>query len=169
MVLDEPIRLTSHDPRWRDIAQVEGERLSRRLNVPQECIEHIGSTAVQDLMAKPIIDLMLGLERYPPTTEFIAKLESLSYESLGEAGVPGRMYFRSHVGEPINLHLVSIGGEHWQKNLAFRELLKAEPVYRKRYEQAKIEIVEAGHATLLEYSAAKSAVIDELLSKIPAA
>ena len=169
MVLDEPVQLAVHDPRWRDVARAEGARLSRSLNIRRENIEHIGSTAVPDLIAKPIVDLMLGLDEYPPATEFVRELESLSYKPLGEAGVPGRMYFRRRVEEPVNLHVVVLGGDHWQKNLALRELLKAEPAYRRRYERAKIGIVEAGHRTLLEYSEAKSAVIHELLSKISAA
>jgi len=117
--------------------------------IPVEDIEHIGSTAVPDLVAKPVIDLMVGVDCFPPAHTLIEALRALGYESLGEAGVPGRLYFRRRIGMPFNLHVVAKEGDHWRKNLAFRELLKRDPASRERYSQTKTQALEGGHKTLL--------------------
>ncbi len=70
------------------------------------------------LIAKPIIDLMLGVDRFPPSAELQTAIERLGYEPLGEAGVPGRLYFRRRGAQHDNLHVVLKGGAHWTNNLA---------------------------------------------------
>src|SRR5687768_15010292 len=73
LMLDEPIHVVPYDPGWTDEFVREQARLSRVLAVPFERIAHIGSTAVPTLAAKPIIDIMIGADRLPPSADLIVK------------------------------------------------------------------------------------------------
>jgi GrpB-like predicted nucleotidyltransferase (UPF0157 family) len=110
--LDEPIQLLEHDEAWPALSEREARRIQSALGLPHAAIEHIGSTAVPGLIAKPIVDLMLGTETLPPSPATVTRLQTLGYRSLGEAGVPGRYYFSLRDPVSINLHLVGYLGEH---------------------------------------------------------
>lgn len=163
--LDEPITLAAYQADWPVRFAAEQQRLALALKLPASQIEHIGSTAVPGLMAKPTIDLILGWLSYPPPSNLIAALEHLGYESLGEAGVPARHYLRLRAELSANLHVVLQHGAHWCNNLALRDYLRANPAACERYAQAKRAAVANGATTLLRYSAAKAQVVSELLTQ----
>ena len=161
--VDEYIHVADPDSHWPQLFASEQRRLADALGMPQARIEHIGSTAVPGLAAKPIIDIMMGVDTYPPAPLDVDKVSSLGYECLGEAGVPGRVYFRRRGPHDFNLHLVEIDGPIWQNNIRLREYLTASPDARVRYSAAKLQAVQNGATRLLAYSAAKSDIVDELL------
>ena len=121
-VLDERITVCKADPSWPEWSRQETARLRSVLSgdlVPE--IQHIGSTAVPGLDAKPIVDLMVGLFEPGQIAEVAERLERLGYESLGEAGVPGRWALRRRdVAQPSNIAIVAYQGEWWKLNLAVR-------------------------------------------------
>ena len=112
-VLDERIAVCKADPAWPTWFQRETVRLQSALPgelVPE--IQHIGSTAVPGLDAKPIVDLMVGIFEPGRIAEVVERLERLGYESLGEAGVPGRWALRKRdVAQPSNIAIVAYQGE----------------------------------------------------------
>lgn len=163
--IDEPVTLVTYDPGWPDAFTRERRRITDAVALADDRIEHIGSTAVPGLTSKPVIDLMLGVDRLPPSHDLLARLEILGYQNLGEAGVPGRLYLRLRGGErEFNLHLMERGGDLWKNNLALRELLRADPVARERYERGKAGALQAGGGRLQGYSDAKHPLITELLA-----
>ena len=167
--LDEPVSVSSYRPEWVSQFAAEHRRISEALRIAPADLEHIGSTAVPDLAAKPIIDLMLGVNVYPPSPALLQEIERLGYESLGEAGVPGRLYLRHRGAAHANLHVVRKGGTHWLSNLALREYLRAHVCARERYAQAKVVAIEAGATSLLSYSAAKAKALSSLIQEALAA
>jgi GrpB-like predicted nucleotidyltransferase (UPF0157 family) len=164
-MLDEPVHLESYDPAWEQGFRVEQKRLSRGLGVSARSIEHIGSTAVPGLLAKPIVDIMVGVIPFPPAAFWSKSIVALGYESLGEAGVPGRLYFRKRGPLSSNLHVVERSGIHWVSNLALRDYLRRSPEAATRYASAKRAAIATGATTLLTYSEAKGSVVEELLRK----
>jgi GrpB-like predicted nucleotidyltransferase (UPF0157 family) len=163
--IDEPIHLADYDAAWLSIFSAERKRIAAALSVPLDCLEHIGSTAVPNLAAKPIIDIMLGVNGWPPVQSVSEAITCLGYESLGEAGVPERLYFRRRGSSNFNLHLVRLDGNHWRSNIALREHLRGNKDARLRYEQAKRAAIAGGAQTLLAYSEAKSVVVAALLTE----
>ncbi len=163
--LDEPVKLVAHDSAWHQVFLAESERISTTLALPAGTVEHIGSTAVPGLTAKPVVDMMLGVPKYPPARDLLSRLRILGYENLGEAGVPERIYLRLRGDRDFNLHLVLLGGEHWKHNLALREYLRADPAARARYAEGKTRALEAGGDRLQGYSSAKATLVGELLSQ----
>lgn len=161
--LDEMVHLAMHDPHWIEQATLECERIARDLGAGLVAAEHIGSTAVKDLLAKPVIDLMLGVFAYPPSQATTELLQSLGYTAMGEAGVPGRSYFRLRGPRNFNVHVVEYGGAHWKTNLALRNYLARSSQARERYANAKAKALTDGAVTLLPYSEAKAAVLEVLV------
>ncbi len=162
--IDEPIHLSSYDPEWPKLFATEAHRIlaGQSTNV---CIEHIGSTSVPGLVAKPIIDIMVGVD-FQESLEAVRKaLAALGYEDLGEAGVPGRIYLRLRSASSFNIALVIRDGPLWRANIAFREYLKANDDAAREYAAAKRAAVENGANTLLAYSEQKSDAVSRLVER----
>lgn len=168
MEIDESITVVAYDFQWPQLFSNEQQHLQKTLGNTIVDIQHIGSTAVSGLAAKPIIDILIGLQAISPATKPIAVLETVSYEYLGEAGVPGRLYFRKRHPHMFNVHLVQWGSEVWTNNLLLRDFLRAHPDEAERYGRHKQELITRRIATLLAYSAEKGSVIAELLGRAQA-
>jgi GrpB-like predicted nucleotidyltransferase (UPF0157 family) len=153
--LDEVIHLSPHDPQWSTLFEAEAQRLSCSLPGGVS-LEHIGSTSVPGLLAKPIIDIMVGAEAHHSIEAIRKVLVQLGYEDLGEAGVAGRIYLRRRIGAAFNIALVRRGGPLWISNLAFRNYLRRNAEARREYAQTKLEAFNTGIRSLLAYSDYKS-------------
>ena len=163
--IDEPVHVLEYESLWPELYLAERARVAGALVIHAQFMEHIGSTAVPGLASKPIIDIMLGVSGWPPTQTIEEKISHLGYESLGEAGVPERLYFRLRSSTNFNLHVVRLHGNHWRSNIALREYLRGSESARLRYQQAKRAAIMAGANTLLAYSQAKSDIIAALLQE----
>jgi GrpB-like predicted nucleotidyltransferase (UPF0157 family) len=163
-VLDERITVCAADPAWPSWFQLEAARLRSALPgdiVPD--IQHIGSTAVPGLDAKPIVDLMVGIGAPGRVADVV---EGLGYESLGEAGVPGRWALRKRgAAQPSNIAIVAYEGEWWKLNLAVRDFLRANADATQNYASAKWHAVSSGADMLLSYSEAKRAIIEMIVAE----
>jgi GrpB-like predicted nucleotidyltransferase (UPF0157 family) len=164
MNIDEPITVEPYSSAW--VAQFASESavLCRALSIEASLVEHIGSTAVMGMHAKPVVDIMLGLDCFPAPLALSVQLGSLGYEAFGEAGVPGRLYFRKRAPTAFNVQAVVFRGPLWRDNLLLRDFLAAHPAEAQRYSDEKIRAFHAGHRMLLAYSAAKASAIAELLA-----
>ncbi len=87
----------------------------------------------------------------------------LGYEHLGEAGVPGRIYFRRRRRAAFNIALVRYGGPLWVANIAFRDHLRTSPDARREYAKTKRRASDSGIVSLLAYSGYNSAVLSRLI------
>jgi len=165
--LDERITVCTSDPSWPDWFQQETARLRTALSgdlVPD--IQHIGSTAVPGLDAKPIVDLMVGIGESGRIADVVARLEGLGYESLGEAGVSGRWALRKRgTAQPGNIAIVAHEGEWWKLNLTVRDYLRKNADAAQNYASAKWHALNNGADRLLAYSDAKRAIIETIVAK----
>lgn len=162
--VDEDVHLCSYDPEWPDIFASETERIKSVLP-PDAAVEHIGSTSVPGLLAKPIVDIMVGVQRSDALDALRARLRSVGYDDLGEAGVPGRLYFRRRAERCFNVHVITRDGPIWKANLALRDYLRCEPQARIEYAEAKREALESGCQTLLSYSNHKRTTVERLIRR----
>jgi GrpB-like predicted nucleotidyltransferase (UPF0157 family) len=162
--IDEHVHLCCYDPEWPSIFASESERIKSVLP-PDAVVEHIGSTSVKGLLAKPIIDIMVGVQRSDALDALRARLPSVGYHDLGEAGVPGRLYFRRRAEHCVNVHVVARDGPIWKANLALRDYLRCERKARIEYTEAKREALESGCQTLLTYSNHKRTTVERLIRR----
>jgi GrpB-like predicted nucleotidyltransferase (UPF0157 family) len=164
MEIDEPVVVTSYDSKWPQLFELEQKQLWKVLAAIID-VQHIGSTAIADLPAKPIVDILVGLRLPKPSQEQIAALAGLGYEYLGEAGVSHRFYFAKRQPQSLNVHLVKWQSDLWKNNLIFRDYLRTHPEEAKAYGQHKQQIFSSGACTLYEYSNCKKAFLEELLQR----
>jgi GrpB-like predicted nucleotidyltransferase (UPF0157 family) len=160
--LDEPIEIMQGRSNWPAIFDAEAAAIRTALGGVALGVEHIGSTAVDGLAAKPIIDIQVGVAGKPEATAVENALTKLEYEAMGEAGVPGRLYFRKRQFDFYNVHVVEFEGHHWIANLAIRDYLRAHSAEADKYAAYKRQAARSATG-LLDYSARKAAFVEELL------
>lgn len=160
--MDEPVRLVAYDPAWPARFLAERDRIAAVLGGGAVAIEHIGSTAVPGMVAKPIVDVLVGVR--PPLAGH--GVERLGYEAMGEAGVPGRLHFRRRApGDDVNVHVVEHGGRLWREDLRFRDALRAHPDLAADYAAAKRAAAAAAPESLLRYSELKADAVAAVLER----
>ena len=164
------IVVVEYDPSWP--ARYERERASivEALDDVMEgiaAIEHVGSTAVPGLAAKPIIDIIVGVRELPVVERCVQPLESLGYEYRGELfpGIPGRYYFPKGNPRSHQLHMVEHRSEFWQRHILFRDLLRERPAVAREYEALKRELAVQYRTDRLAYTEAKTPFIESALAR----
>jgi GrpB-like predicted nucleotidyltransferase (UPF0157 family) len=137
----EPVELSAYSPLWPAVFELERERLGAIFAGEDIAIEHIGSTAVPGLGAKPIIDIMLGVADLAVVESRVEALagEGYRYVREFEMAIPDRRYFDKPEGNPgrFHLHAVVNGSPFWVRHLAFRDALRADPALAQRYWKVK--------------------------------
>jgi len=133
-------------------------------------IEHIGSTSVPGLAAKPVIDVLLGARSL---AEVESKMEPLSdagyaYVKKYEDVLPMRRYFVKAPAASfrIHLHAVEIDSRIWQEHLAFRDALRGDPALRARYRSLKLQLAQAFAEDKAAYSAAKDPFVQSVIAAV---
>ena len=140
----ELVELVEHDPTWAELFERERTLLAPIFDGRAVGIEHIGSTAVPGLCAKPIVDVLVGVRELTLSREQVEAMEGLGYEFLSEHGLPGRLFFRKHP-RTHHVHVVEHGGEIWERQLTFRDALRSDAEERRRYEEFKRRLAAEGH------------------------
>jgi GrpB-like predicted nucleotidyltransferase (UPF0157 family) len=162
--LDDLVPLSEPDPRWPEWSDQERRRLHAALVTASTpvAIAHIGSTAVAGLPARPVIDLMLGTDAFPPSDGIVARLQLLGYEALGAEPEEGRLHYRRRTAPAFALQVLRHGGTHWSANLALRDYLRAHPEARDAYAQAKRDALAASPRSAATYRRLVTPVLEGL-------
>ena len=158
-----PIELHDHDPEWATSFREQAVRIRDALGARASRIEHVGSTAVPDLIAKPIIDIVLEVPDSADESAYVPELATLGYVlRLREPGWFEHRLLRGHRPR-VNLHVFSADCPETDRMARFRDRLRAHPADRDRYAEAKRELAARDWASVQDYADAKSPVIAEIL------
>jgi GrpB-like predicted nucleotidyltransferase (UPF0157 family) len=168
--MDE-VEIVNYDPRWRTLFDEEAKRLRAILD-PSSIVglEHFGSTAVPDLSAKPIIDILIAVRSLSEAqATFVEPLRSLDYVFWADNPKTDRMFFVKGMppfgsGRSHHVHVTEPHGEMWQR-LAFRDYLRAHPEEAGTYERLKRRLASEHRADREAYTDAKSAYIESVMRK----
>jgi GrpB-like predicted nucleotidyltransferase (UPF0157 family) len=157
------IHLEAYDPRWQLEFRSEKRRLEAILAGVTCEIEHIGSTSVEDLVAKPIIDILVGLKDGHPLDGIVRNMISAGYfyEPTYEDTLPERRFFfkAGSNGTSHNVHAVAFGSPFWVRHLAFRDYLRKNPGVAAEYAALKRDLATREWKDGNEYAQAKNAFI----------
>ena len=156
------IAVADYDPAWTAMFERDRAAIAGALGAMARGIEHVGSTAVPGLAAKPIIDILVGVDD-DDLDRIIEPLRRIGYEYNPdwEISLPRRRYFRRLLPDGTNthhLHAVPIGGEFWTRHLRFRDYLRAHPSKAEEYAALKREIAKR-HRGGIDYTFAKTEFI----------
>jgi GrpB-like predicted nucleotidyltransferase (UPF0157 family)/predicted N-acetyltransferase YhbS len=156
--------LVEHDPTWADqFAELAG-RLTAGLAGLDVTIEHVGSTSVPGLAAKPWLDVDVVVRSEAEMAPVAERLQSLGYQAKGTRGIPGRPAFDQPPGPPTHaLYVVVEGSAPYLDHVLFRDLLRRRPDLAARYEAVKRTNAHRLSESLAGYGDAKVEVIQELL------
>lgn len=138
--MSSQVEISGYDPQWAEEYMQEQRKIVEALKDVCVGIEHIGSTSVPNLGAKPIIDIMVGVEELASLqSEHRERLQGFQYEYVYKPDFPERAFFRR--GEwgagTHHLHIYKYKGEHWENHLLFRDYLKAHPDSLRAYDTLK--------------------------------
>lgn len=164
-VKEGKVALSEFRPEWAGMYQAESIRLQQSCAAHLQEIQHIGSTAIPGIAAKPIIDIMLGSHSASDSESCVPIITGLGYDYKGEYGIPGRLFFVGRQGEYscFHLHLVERSSEFWQTHILFRDFLLAHPDRAQAYEQLKQELSLQYRDNRDAYTAAKHDFIQAVL------
>lgn len=133
-------KVVPHNPRWKDAFQAEATLLQHTLGDAIVAIHHIGSTAVPDILAKPIIDILIEVHSLEDMDQRAQHMENAGYEAMGEYGITGRRYFRKSNTAGVrthHIHTFTAGDKHALRHLTFRDYLLAHPDKAQAYSDLK--------------------------------
>ncbi len=156
--------LMPHNPIWKTNYQTEATAIQQTLGENIVCIHHIGSTSIPNIVAKPIIDILVEVKELEAVDARTCHMTDLAYEAKGTYGIEGRRYFRKHNENGTRTHHVHVfecANLHAVRHIAFRDYLIAHPETAKDYSNLKTQLATNGHT----YQEAKEPFITPILKK----
>jgi GrpB-like predicted nucleotidyltransferase (UPF0157 family) len=159
--------IEDYDPRWPQTFELLRSRLSAALPGMAAAIEHIGSTAVPGLAAKPIIDIDLLMNSEGDLPRVIVALTSLGYDHRGDLGIAGREAFQSPSNDlRHHLYVCPPSSREYPRHIAFRDYLRAHPESAAAYGQLKRDLAQTLGHDREAYTQGKSDFVREILCRV---
>lgn len=168
---NDVVSLLDNDPRWATVFRHHAEVVRHRLGQAAAGIEHVGSTAVHGVPAKPIVDLAVHLGAGTDEAAAITSLEGAGYQFRGDTGEEGGLLFvlEDQSGCRVaHLHVLRQGDHQWHEYLGFRDRLWADADARAAYAALKRSLAARFPSDREAYTAAKATFIGELLRQVRA-
>lgn len=165
---EAPIRIVAYDPSWprrfRDERAILERSLESWIAGP---IEHVGSTAVPGLAAKPIIDIMVAVESLPASVPAVSALAEIGYVYFPYRPEVMHWFCKpSAATRTHHLHLVPAGSRLWKERIAFRDCLRRDLVTARDYAELKRRLARRYELDREAYTKAKGPFIRRVLSDV---
>ena len=164
-----PVVIVDYDPTWPARFEAGRSAILDAIGEYAVATEHMGSTAVPGLAAKPIIDIMVLVRDLGDAPACVPRLASLGYDYVPEfeAEMPERRYFRKGPpsGRTHHLHMYAAGEDHWRRYLLFRDYLRAHPEAARQYADLKRGLAERFGSDREGYTDAKTAFVRAIEAK----
>jgi GrpB-like predicted nucleotidyltransferase (UPF0157 family) len=163
------IAIVDYDPGWPRKFTLHARRVAEVLGPTALCIEHIGSTSVPGLAAKPIVDMLVVVKDSANEPLYVPQLEAAGYVlRVREPDWNEHRMFRTPERD-VHIHVYSEGCREIGRNLTFRDRLRQSDDDRRRYELKKRELAKCDWPDMNAYAEAKTGVIEEIIARAVAA
>ena len=164
------IVIEKYNPEWTIEFDKEHRLLTASILESNIKVEHIGSTSVNGLGAKPIIDIMIGLKDFKTADNHIAAIKNLGYNYIKkyESIMPNRRFFIKESGgnRTHHVHMVEINSEFWERLLRFRNHLRENKEDRDKYLELKINLAKREWEEINDFADAKTEFIRKIDKKL---
>ena len=167
--MDATLRLSNYDAAWPTQFEAEAARIQQSLDGLAKSIEHVGSTSVPGLVAKPIIDIAIAVRDEAAAEASIGPLEALGYQHRGPNGddLRRRYFVRNVEGRRVvQIHMYILPARGWDEMLAFRDALRADARLRDQYAAEKWRVAGVVRWDKAAYSVGKNPFIQRVLAHI---
>lgn len=163
--VDGPIQLAAYDPDWPRQYEREATRIRSLLGERVLLLEHVGSTSVPGLAAKPIIDILLGVADSADEAAYVPPMEAGGYVlRIREPDWHEHRVFKGPDTD-VNLHVFAADSPEIERMVAFRDRLRTNHDERRRYEAAKRELAARHWTYVQEYADAKGDVVEAIIAR----
>ncbi len=162
------IVVADYDPAWPRMFEQERARLSAALGPLALVIEHVGSTAVPGLAAKPIIDLLIGVRSLTEAESCVIEtFSAMGYAYLSEyrASLPFELFFRKGMPATYNAHVMEPSHPRWENRFLFRDYLRAHSDVAQAYAMLKRDLAVTFRDDFTAYRIAKSDFVADVMAK----
>ena len=158
------VALTEYNGDWPKLFESEKRELSKIFHGD---IEHVGSTSVPGIIAKPIIDILIAVEDIESILDQIEQMKLIGYEPKGEDGVVGREFFVKgpESNRQFYVHVANKGEEYAKEMILFRNRLRDDQEIRTKYQDLKRSLVSSLPDDRGKYTKGKEQFIKEVLSQ----
>ena len=166
----EPVTVEQYNPDWISWFETLSAFFKTRLEPFVIRIEHVGSTAIPGMIAKPIIDFDIVI-RMPEFDEVRSRLEMIGYVHQGDLGIPEREAFAltdlklKEELPPHHLYVCDIKSKELHRHIAFRDYLRSHPDDASKYSEIKIQLVKKHSGDRTLYIDGKDHLVKEILEK----
>jgi GrpB-like predicted nucleotidyltransferase (UPF0157 family) len=158
------IVVVEYDPAWPSIFEELRIPVKGALGELAVAIEHVGSTAVPGLAAKPVIDMDVVIPSPADLAIVVERLATLGYAHQGDLGIRGREAFLAPASKPAHhLYVCPVDGDELRRHRLFRDYLRAHPEAARRYAALKKDAARRFPDDRVAYTEAKSHFIEEVL------
>jgi GrpB-like predicted nucleotidyltransferase (UPF0157 family) len=157
------VRLVPYTKEWERLFQAERPRLRAAAGKYVLDIQHVGSTSIPGMVAKPIIDIAIAVESFEEAAVCIKPIEQLGYEYKGENGIPRRHFFAKGNPRTHHVHINEIGGRNWKDLILFRDYLVQHAEIAKEYAELKLELARRYPTDRQSYLDGKAPFIERVL------
>ena len=163
----DKVVLTPYQDAWAHLFNEEKRRLEEGIGRRVLEVQHVGSTSILGMKAKPVLDLAVAVENFEEASALVPFVEKLGYTHRGEHGVPRRHYFVKDPPEnrTHHLHMLEVRSENWRVLLQFRDHLKAHPETVAAYQTLKENLAKRYPGDRNAYTDGKYTFIQEVLRK----
>lgn len=166
----EPVLVVPYDSSWPALFVKERARIEEAVGRCVEDVEHVGSTAIPGLDAKPVIDVMAGLRSMQDAERCIEPLVNLGYSYWTEGAEPHHLLFvkflnLERTARTHNLHLVEVGSRYWEERLLFRDYLRYRPEIALEYARLKHKLAGLYRDDREAYTAAKTNFVSKIVNR----
>ncbi|MDY4206816.1 MAG: GrpB family protein [Lachnospiraceae bacterium] len=160
-----PITLVEYDSSWPELFEQESNRIHSVLGSKALQIEHVGSTSIPGLCAKPIIDILLVVKDSADESSYIPALAAAGY--VLQIREPDWFEHRLFKGPDtdINLHVFSLGTSEIDRMLRFRDWLRTNDTDRDKYAQVKRSLAKNKWRHVQHYANAKTSIVQEIMKR----
>lgn len=162
----EPVEIVSYDPAWpAQFAEIAARVYRAFADGPLLVIEHVGSTSVVGLAAKPIIDIDVIVPSRDALPDAITRLAGLGYVHQADKGIPGREAFQSPEGGPCqHLYVCACDCPEYRRHIAFRNYLRRHLDTAQDYAALKRDLAARFREDRLAYTEGKTAFVEAVLA-----
>lgn len=162
------VQLLPYDSAWADEYKEEEIRLRGIFGDSLVDIQHVGSTSIPGMVAKPLIDIAVAVRSLEVVDQFIPALVAAGYEHMPERITPNRAFFPKGPREARTHHLsiVVAGGKEWNGYVGFRDYLRTHPAAVKEYNDLKTVLAKKFANDRYAYTAAKESFITSIHERI---
>ena len=160
------VQIADHDRNWHLLFEALCDRIAGVLGPVAQRIEHVGSTAIPNLPAKPIIDIDVVVANDEAVLSAIERLAQIGYHQEGDLGVSGREAFTAPAGTtPHHLYVCAAAGQELSRHLALRDFLRTHPATAQAYGDFKRDLAQRFQSDRNAYTRAKAGFIERILAQ----